>query len=212
MLRLFTDSPASEAGPSASAATPRRTKSGPAKAARSDDDLPQIVTRRLKLRVFRPGDHEALSEIMSRPETFEYSDRRPMTPEESWARLLRHAGHWSLFNFGMFAVEELASGAVIGEVGFADFHRGLGSAFDAVPEAAWTIAPTHWGRGYAQEAARAAHRWIDRNHRSSNTVCMIFRDNLRSLRVAVALGYRPFREIVYRGNKVVLFRRLAGSI
>jgi RimJ/RimL family protein N-acetyltransferase len=183
-----------------------------AERARCFGQAPEILTPRLRLRPFGPDDHMALQAIMARPETFEFSDRQPMTPGESWARLLRHVGHWSLFGFGMFAVEERTTGALIGEIGFADFRRGFGTGYDGVPEAAWTIVPERWGLGYAQEAALGAHQWVDGQKFGASTVCMIFCGNLRSLRVAVKLGYVPFRQLSHNGNPAILFRRLRGAI
>ena len=213
MLRLIDCGtvPAPAVSPFPSAPVERDRLETPERA-RCSDGTPEILTRRLRLRPFLPADHESLSAIMARPETFEFSDRCPMNSAESWARLLRHAGHWALFGFGMFAVEERDSGALVGEIGFADFRRGFGSEYDGLPEAAWTIAPAYWGLGYAREAALAAHRWIDTQKLGSSTVCMIFTGNLRSLRVAVKLGYRPFRQLSHNGNSAVLFRRLRGAI
>lgn len=169
--------------------------------------VPEIDTPRLRLRGFRAEDHPALHALFSRPESFAFSHRPPMASDESWSRLLRHIGHWVLLGFGLFAVEEKDSGALIGEVGLADFRRGVGDRFDGVPEASWTIAPHAWGRGYAQEAAVAAHKWIDSEARAACTVCMIHEDNARSIQVARKLGYEPFDALSYRGQPTVLLKR-----
>lgn len=141
------------------------------------------------------------------PETFRYSDRGPMTSEESWTRLLRHAGHWSLLGYGVFAVEEKASGRFVGEAGFGDFKRKLGADFDMYPEAAWSFAPWAKGSGYATEAAAAALNWLEGELSPERTVCLIHVDNQASIRVAEKLDYRPFRERVYRGDRSLLFQR-----
>lgn len=166
-----------------------------------------IVTPRLQLRPFTTADHAALHRIMVQPETFAYSDFPAPAPEETWARLLRHIGHWSVMGYGMFAVELRETGEVIGEVGLADFHRGFSADFDNAPEAAWTIDPAHWGKGFAEEGARAAHIWLSRDRAFETTVCMIHPDNDRSLRVATKLGYAAFAEVYHRGQPVVLMRR-----
>lgn len=38
----------------------------------------------------------------------------PLDPELAFARLLRFIGHWSVFGFGPFVVEELATGRIVG--------------------------------------------------------------------------------------------------
>jgi RimJ/RimL family protein N-acetyltransferase len=172
-------------------------------------ELPEIETPRLRLRVYRPDDLPAVAAIMSRPETFLYSERGPMNADEAWARLLRHYGHWSLFGYGLFAVEEKRTGSLIGEVGFADFKRGFGRDFDSFPEASWTLAPHVWGRAYAWEAATAAHDWLMTRRQDDETVCMIHRGNARSIRLAARLGYRPYAERRYCGYDAWLFRRSA---
>jgi RimJ/RimL family protein N-acetyltransferase len=136
-----------------------------------------------------------------------YSERGAMTPDESWARLLRHAGHWALMGYGIFAVEEKESGRLAGEAGFADFHRRLGPDFDPFPEASWTIRPEMQGRGYASEAARAATLWLEAHRGPTAAVCLIHRDNAPSLRVAEKLGFAPTRPVEYRGYPAILFRR-----
>jgi RimJ/RimL family protein N-acetyltransferase len=175
------------------------------------DALPELETSRLRLRPYTPEDHVPLHRIMSAEETFKFSDRGPMALDESWARLLRHLGHWALFRFGLFGVEHKESGELIGEAGFADFRRCLGPRFDGFAEASWTLAPPVWGNGYAEEAAIAAHRWLSARLGVARTVCMIHRDNERSLRVASRLGYLPFEEIDYREYKALLFERLLGE-
>lgn len=170
-------------------------------------ELPEIETARLRLRVYRADDHAALHRITSRPETFEFSERGPMSCDESWSRLLRHAGHWALVGHGLFAVEEKATGELVGEVGLADFRRGLGPAFDGFPEASWTLAKDVWGRGYAYEAALAAHEWTAQRLGIGRSVCLIHRDNACSFRLADRLGYVAFAEAAYRGYPAVMMER-----
>jgi RimJ/RimL family protein N-acetyltransferase len=172
------------------------------------DSLPELYTERLRLRPYRIGDSAAVHRIMSAPETFQFSERGPMTSDESWARLLRHAGHWALLGYGLFAVVERDSGEIVGEVGHADFRRGLGPAFDGAPEASWTFAPHVWGRRYAAEATSAAHRWLMECRGVQRTVCIVHRDNQRSLNVAARLGYGVFDTIEFRGYPALLLDRV----
>ena len=172
---------------------------------------PRLETERLILRVHRGADFEALHALSAAPAMWLYSERGPMAPEESWARLLRHAGQWALRGCGVFAIEEKETGELVGEAGVSDFRRGLGAEFDPFPEASWTIRPDRQGRGYATEAARAALDWLARAHGAAQTVCLIHVDNAASHRVAAKLGYAPFRELLYRGYPAVLLRRDARS-
>ncbi|MFS0737157.1 GNAT family N-acetyltransferase [Sphingomonas sp. 1P06PA] len=167
----------------------------------------QIETERLILRPHGLADFEQSFALTADPDVLRYIGVAPPTREEAWHRLLRYAGHWQLLGYGLFAVIEKASGALIGETGFADFHRGLGDRFDPFPEAAWMFAVSAHGRGYATEAAAAAHRWHDAGAARGRTVCIINPENQASLRTAAKLGYAPFGETVYRDGRVVMLDR-----
>jgi len=61
--------------------------------------------------------------------------------------------HWAEFGYGEWAIEERATGSVVGRVGLIYPDR-----LDAEPtriEIGWTLAPESWGRGYATEGACA---------------------------------------------------------
>ncbi|MFD2502100.1 GNAT family N-acetyltransferase [Rhizorhabdus histidinilytica] len=122
---------------------------------------PTIETARLVLRPHRISDYEDCCALTSDPEAVRMIYQNPMSREDTWHRLLRFAGHWSLLGYGMLIVEEKQGGRVIGEVGLADFHRGLGDDFDPFPEMAWMMSTEVHGRGYATEAAQAVLRWME---------------------------------------------------
>jgi RimJ/RimL family protein N-acetyltransferase len=170
----------------------------------------RIETERLVLRSYRMDDYAALHRMFSDGRMFAYSHRGPMRSEESWSQLLRQIGHWGALGYGVFAIEEKASGALVGETGFADFRRGLGPHFDVCPEATWAVVPEAQRRGLAGEAAAAAAAWLDAQRRFERSVCLIHERNLASLKVAVGLGYRPFAAVTYRGYPARLLERIAG--
>jgi RimJ/RimL family protein N-acetyltransferase len=163
------------------------------------------------LRCYAPQDFLALHALSSEPAMWTYSERGPMAPEESWARLLRQAGHWALRGYGVFAIQEKSTGLLVGEAGFADFRRGFGEDFDPYPEACWSIRSDRHGRGYATEAARAALAWIEAKTGAKRTICLIHADNAASHRVAAKLGYASFRAVEYRGYRGLLLQRDAGK-
>lgn len=193
--------------------TRRRVREAPAAHLRTDFPPPpvRVETDRLVLRILRLDDFPEYAAVAADPETFRYSQCTGMTCDESWTRLLRHAGHWALMGYGLFGIEEKASGRFVGEAGLGDFRRGLGPEFDAAPEAAWTIARWAQGRGYATEAAAAAHRWMETRFATTRTVCIIHAANAASLGVARKLGYRRFAERRYRGYRALLLERPVAS-
>ena len=141
------------------------------------------------------------------PEMARFSGLPPADSNEAWKRLLRQAGHWALFGYGFFALEEKATGSFVGEAGLAGFKRNLGSGFDGVPEAGWAIARWAQGHGYATEAAAAALAWTEARFAIRRSVCVINAGNSASIRVAEKLGYAPFGRCTYRGYAAITFER-----
>lgn len=166
-----------------------------------------IETDRLVLRPYNTGDFEDYLKMVSDSNVVRFLGGQPMPAEDAWNRLLRYAGHWALFGFGMFAVFERSTGLFIGETGVADFHRGLGQNFDRVGEAAWVFTSQSQGRGLAYEAALAALNWYSSSADRRRTVCLIAPDNRPSLVLAEKLGYVPFGNVVYRGGPFVTLER-----
>ena len=169
----------------------------------------RIETERLILRGFRTGDFDDYHALSSDPETFRYSERGPLSSDETWSRMLRHVGHWALMNYGLLAIEEKESGRFVGEAGLGDFRRQLRPDFDSAPEASWSVASWARGHGYATEAAHAAIGWLEQRYAVERTVCLIHRANAPSLSVARKLGYIVYDELIYRGYPALLHQRTA---
>jgi RimJ/RimL family protein N-acetyltransferase len=171
-------------------------------------DVPVLTTERLRLRGHRRDDFDALAALWGEPEAVRHITGNPSTPAESWARLTNYAGHWALQGFGFWLVEEIRSGRYLGDVGIADFKRGLGPRFDGTPESGWVLAPWCHGKGYATEAVRAALAWGEAAIGLERCVCMIAPDHAASLRVAEKCGFRQFGEAEFKGSPVMLLERL----
>ena len=84
---------------------------------------PVLQTARLKLRGHRIEDISALAAMWADPTVTQYIGGTPATSEESWTRLLRYIGHWTLMGFGYWAIEQKETARYIGEAGFADHRR-----------------------------------------------------------------------------------------
>lgn len=113
-----------------------------------------------------------------------------------------------MLGYGYWVVRERRTDAFVGEVGFADFMRGLEPDISGRPEAGWALAPTAWGKGYATEATRAAHDWLDEVIPGRST-CIIDPDHTASIRIAEKLGYSELAPTDYRGEPVILFERFS---
>ncbi|RYE86364.1 MAG: GNAT family N-acetyltransferase, partial [Hyphomicrobiales bacterium] len=112
----------------------------------------RIETERLILAPHTRGDLEPLAAMWADPDTVRFIGGKPSTRQESWMRLLRYAGLWSILGYGYWAIHDKASGRFAGELGFADFGRDMTPSIAGIPEAGWVLAPWARSRGYASEA------------------------------------------------------------
>ena len=169
-------------------------------------EIPTLESERLRLRSHRLGDFVNSAAMWADPEVTRYIGGKPLTEEESWSRFLRYVGHWSLLGFGYWVVEEKATGNFIGEVGFAEYKRGL-PALEGLPEVGWAFVSQARGKGYATEAVRAAVAWGDTRFPSAQTACIINPENLASIRVAEKCGYRQSQLTTYKSHPTIIFVR-----
>jgi RimJ/RimL family protein N-acetyltransferase len=169
--------------------------------------IPTIETPRLLLRGHRLDDLPAYAAMWADPVVILHTTGQPQTAEESWARYLRAHGHWAVTGYGYWAVEEKASGRLVGEAGFADMHREITPSLDGMPEAGWILHPDFHGMGYAGEAVRAMHEWGSAHFGPLRTCCIISPENDASIRLAERAGYREIAHTVYRDTPVIVFFR-----
>lgn len=151
--------------------------------------VPRLETKRLILDAHRSDDLEPLAAMWSDPTVVAAIGGIPFTRQESWFRLLRYRGLWSVLGFGYWAIRDRASGAYVGDVGFADFHRESARFIKGRPEAGWALIKSAHGRGYGTEAVAAALSWLDGKRGFGQAVCLIGRTNLVSMRLAERQGF-----------------------
>lgn len=169
--------------------------------------IPELCTPRLILRGHRADDHAAALRLWQSPAVYEAITGAPLTDQEVWLRILRYSGLWDFLGYGYWAVLERQSGAYIGQLGFADFRRGLIGFDGRFPEAGWALNPDYTGRGYASEGVSAACAWLDRETPFDRSFCLIDDANKPSQRIAEKMGYRYLLETAFgEGNTGVYFR------
>jgi RimJ/RimL family protein N-acetyltransferase len=169
-----------------------------------------LHTARLTLRPHATTDLDDCLALWTDPVVTRFTSGRPSTREETWGRILRYAGHWSLHGYGFWVAEETVTGRYAGEVGMMDFKRGVDEpTFGRSPEAGWVLAPWAHGKGFATEAVQAALAWYEQRFGASRTVCMIQDGNDASVRVAAKCGYREYAKVTYQSHPLTLFERAA---
>lgn len=164
-------------------------------------DVPRVESRRLILRGWREADLDAFAAMMAEPEVARFltGDQRPQDRATAWRGLALFVGHWALRGYGLFAVEEKATGAFVGRVGAWQPECWVGF------ELGWGLARPHWGKGYALEAARAAGNWVFANFPLQRLVSLIHTENAKSQNLAKRLGMRPGDETIHAGMAHVIW-------
>ena len=161
-----------------------------------DVQLTPIITRRLLLRMFCEADFESYFRLWDDPDVMQYlGDGKVMSRQESWRNMAMHVGHWALRGHGMFAVDERASGQLIGRVGFYSPEGWHGV------ELGWAVGKQFMGRGYATEAARRCIDYAFTELSLDRLVSSIQADNVRSIRVAERLGMHRLEYTVELSGK-----------
>jgi RimJ/RimL family protein N-acetyltransferase len=168
----------------------------------------RIETARLVMRRHEAGDFDASASMWADPEVVRHISGVPSSREQSWSRILRYSGHWTLLHYGYWLVEERESGRFVGEVGFADYHRVIQPSLNGIPELGWVLARHAHGKGYATEAVRASLDWAKTHFAPSTQIaCMITPENVTSVRVADKCGFRFWQHGCYQDKPVSLYIR-----
>ncbi len=116
--------------------------------------IPVLATARLTLRALRADDLDGFAAMQADPAVMRHlGTGATRSRAETWDQMARMLGQWPLRGYGMFAVEETATGRFAG-------RAGLLHPFDwPGPELAYGFAAEFWGRGYGTECGRALLDW-----------------------------------------------------
>jgi len=159
-----------------------------------------IVTPRLRIRPFRPGDEGPMMDVYGDAEVMRYIPGGPL-PDESAVRaimdeqLVAHAAR----GYAYYAVELVAGGSVVGDAGFGLFEP-TGDV-----EVGYTFARRAWGHGYATEAAAACLAAGLAGLDVPRIIAVADVENVASHRVAERIGMRRDGELEAHGRPHVVF-------
>jgi RimJ/RimL family protein N-acetyltransferase len=161
----------------------------------------RLATARLELRMFREDDLDAYADMCADEEVMRFIGvGGPVGADVAWRQMALFLGEWALHGYGMWAVEERASGRLIGRVGFLNPH-----GWPAC-ELGWLLARDAWGRGFALEAAQSARAYGRANLGVGELISLIRPDNMRSIALAERLGATRDRKIDFLGTDALLYR------
>jgi len=142
-----------------------------------------LETERLVLRMFTKDDLDAYAGICADAEVMRFvGDGKTVSRTDAWRHIAIFLGTWQLRGYGTLAVQDKATGQMIGRVGYIhpDGWPGI--------ELAWTLSKPFWGRGLATEAARKCLEQGFSKFGFSHVISLIHPQNRRSIAVAERLG------------------------
>lgn len=162
-------------------------------------DIPVIETERLILREPRLSDMDAMVAFYAGEERTRFIGGS-IDAFQVWGRLAGQIGHWALRGYGMWMVEERATGATVGRIGL------IYPETWPEPELGWHVFDGFEGRGYAYEAASAARDTAAAQFGLTGLISLIDPENTRSQALARRLGARVEREMEFMGHPCEVWR------
>lgn len=160
--------------------------------------IPTVHTEKLILRAVHPDDLDAMAAFSASPRS--HAVGGPKNRHDTWRVLIGMLGHWAVRGYGMWHVEDRATGTSAGAVGFIN-HEGWDE-----PELGWHVYDGFEGKGIAFEAASAARAYGARNFGLNGVISYIDADNTRSIALARRLGATFEREGALLGQPCHVYR------
>jgi len=152
-----------------------------------------LETPRLQLRTFVPEDLDALSRVLSDPETMRFYpavlDRAGV---QEW--IARNRRRYETDGHGLWAMVLKSTGELVGDCGLA-----VQSVEDRNEvEIGYHTRRDLWGQGLATEGARACREYGFKTLPAARLISLIRPENLPSRRVAEKNGMRVIKQVMWR--------------
>ncbi|MET7654402.1 MULTISPECIES: GNAT family N-acetyltransferase [unclassified Streptomyces] len=158
--------------------------------------MTEIRTPRLLLRRWHDDDLVPMADINADPQVMRWVDDGSVLDLEHTAEAIeRWEEEWDEEGFGIFAVELLASGELVGFTGL--------SMPEFLPEVlpsvaiSWRLGSQFWGQGYASEAAHATLEFALEDRGIDRVISIIRIGDDASENVSRKLGMAPERETAH---------------
>jgi ribosomal-protein-alanine N-acetyltransferase len=176
--------------------------------------FPALETERLRLRRFTRADAPAMRAFFGSAKAMRYWNSPPVKTLAETAKLLKVFASANAPQFWQpWAIVRRRDNVCIGMINY--HHRDAGNHR---LELGWILAPRHQGKGYAREACAAVIRYCIDALDTHRIEAMIVPENVASIRLATALGFRleggPIRDRWRTGKEyrsVMMYGLLAGE-
>ncbi len=161
-------------------------------------DIPILHTERLVLRGYRPGEFDFYASVVGDAEVMRYLDG-PLARPLAFRSFCSVFGHWQVRGHGMWALEEKATGKLLGHAGLPRWEGSAGL------EIGYALHRDAWKRGFAVEACLEVRRWAREALSARGLVSVIHPDNAASIRVAEKMGAVWRRDFDHRGTALRVY-------
>lgn len=157
-------------------------------------NIAEILTDRLILRSFQEADIDHMQQILNGKDVLRYFPKTDPLSRERVERMINHLlEHWEEHEFGLWAVESISTGELMGR-----------SGLQVIPETGeievdFILGRNFWGQGYATEAGLASLKFGFEDMQMDNIVGIVHVENAASQRVLEKIGMRCTRRAQYFG-------------
>ncbi|WP_416862657.1 GNAT family N-acetyltransferase, partial [Helicobacter ganmani] len=143
-------------------------------------------SERVFLRPYTQADFAALHKIVSDKQTM-YAWGQGFSKKQSQEWLDKQLAHYQQYSFGIWAIIEKQSGAIIGNAGLNHTEISLKGKTQKIVEIGYLLHRDFWGKGYGSEVARMCVKYGFETLGLEEVYCLIKEDNKASIKVAKML-------------------------
>jgi RimJ/RimL family protein N-acetyltransferase len=165
--------------------------------------IPTIHTERILLRASEPEDLDPYAAMNADLETMAHLGG-PIDKVATWRLMASPLGHWHLRGFGMWAVQDRATGEFLGRAGLYEQHGWPGI------EVAGSLKRTPWGAGLAIEAGQAVLDFAATVVQAPEVISVIRPENAASMKAAARLGLTYDRTEIVGDIEQLIYRTEPG--
>lgn len=140
-----------------------------------------LETERLIFRQWKAEDYQKIAKFFSNEDNARFVGGLKNT-EDSWRLMATYIGHYELFGYSYLALQERASGELLGTVGL------WNSEPWPEPELGYWLLPEAQGKGYAYEAGTKVKDYAISELKLQSLVSYIDSSNEPSKKLAIKLG------------------------
>lgn len=159
--------------------------------------MQMIETERLLCRPLTSDDLDQFASINADADVMRYiGDGKPQTRAQTEMRLNAILDHWNQHGFGLWALVDKASNALIGFCGLQYLDN------TAEIEVGYRLAKQYWGMGFATEAAAATLRYAFEVLGLDRIVAVVQPQNFASQSVIEKIGLRYVKDARFYNSDV----------